>query len=51
MNALLAIGALSAGNFIYQMFFVADPNWIVAFERSFFQAMAILLYVLFWGKK
>ena len=33
-------------NFVYQLFLI-DPNWAVAFERSFFQCTAIACYVLY----
>ena len=37
---LIGIGAgLAAGNYLYQAW--GDGNWIVAAERSFFQATAI----------
>lgn len=43
MTALVLIFGLSAGNLIYQMF-MADPNFLLAFERSFFQAVAVATY-------
>jgi hypothetical protein len=42
---VIAIG-LIAGNFVYQAF-MSDPNWGVAFERSFFQLIAIGCYAFF----
>jgi len=35
--------ALLASNFLYQAL-LADPNYIVALERTYFQGSAILLY-------
>lgn len=34
---------LAAGNFLYQGMIADVPQWWVATERSFFQAIAILL--------
>lgn len=45
MKALTVILALTIGNFLYQYFFAAPPNYAVAFERSFFQAVAIAIFV------
>jgi hypothetical protein len=42
---MLVIVGLAAGNFIYQMF-MAEPNFLVAFERSFFQAIAVFAYII-----
>lgn len=44
MKAISTTLALSAGNFIFQQF-QTDPNWHAAWERSFFQAIAIAVYV------
>jgi len=44
MTALLLIGGLTVGNFLYQMF-MSEPNFFLAFERSYFQAVAIVAYV------
>lgn len=43
MNALLAISALTCGNFINQAF--GAELWSVALERSFFQAGAVAVYI------
>ena len=48
MTALILILSLTAGNFIYQAVGLFEPaNWMVAAERSYFQACAILLYAWF----
>ncbi len=39
--------ALSAGNFIYQIF-QADPAFGVAAERSFFQSVAVMMAWIMW---
>jgi hypothetical protein len=41
---ILALG-LTVGNFAYQLF-LAEPNFLVALERSYFQALAIFFYFL-----
>ena len=41
---ILALG-LTVGNFAYQLF-LAEPDFFVALERSYFQALAIFLYFL-----
>lgn len=46
MNAVLLAIALAAGNFLYQSVFAETPNWLVAAERSYFQAFAIGFYAL-----
>ena len=46
MAAISLILALSLGNFIYQGVFAETANWLVAAERSYFQAFAIGLYAL-----
>ena len=43
---MLVIVGLAIGNFIYQMF-MAEPNYFVALERSFFQAIAVVAYIFF----
>lgn len=43
MKALIVIAGLAVGDFIYAYFW--SGNYSAAFERSFFQAMAILIYV------
>ena len=50
MKALLAISALAVGNFLYQLL-LDQPNWLEALDRSFFQAIAIGLYVWIWEGK
>ena len=42
-QASMAIFALTISNFAFQA--MTNVNWSVAFERSFFQAVAILLFV------
>lgn len=44
MTALFLICGLSAGNLIYQMFMTDLPNFWLAFERSYFQAVAVAAY-------
>ena len=42
---------LGVSNFIYQL--ITYENWNVALERSYFQTVAILVFVLlldWWGK-
>jgi hypothetical protein len=43
-SMILALG-LTAGNFAWQLL-SAKPNFFVALERSYFQAMAIFFYFL-----
>lgn len=43
---MLVVVGMAAGNFIYQML-AAEPNFFVALERSFFQAVAVLAYIFF----
>jgi hypothetical protein len=43
-NMILALG-LTAGNFAWQLL-SAEPNFLVALERSYFQAVAIFAYFL-----
>lgn len=45
MRALLVILSLMASNFIYQ-WANSDPHYIIAIERSYFEATGIILYVL-----
>lgn len=45
MNPILFILALTVGNLAYQL--LTDQSWTIALERSFFQAVAVGLYVLF----
>ena len=49
MNIIIA---LIAGNFFYQLI-QADPNWVTAIERSYFQTTAILFYMAYlkWFKQ
>ena len=48
MIALSTILSLTVGNFAYQAMALFEPtDWLVAAERSFFQAGAILLYAWF----
>jgi hypothetical protein len=44
MKALFLLSGLVAGNFLYQ--YTGDANYLAALERSYFQAVAILLYAL-----
>lgn len=39
--AILLMFGLSLGNFLYQWIFADVPNWRGAFDRSFFQAIAV----------
>lgn len=44
--AINSLIGLTAGNYFWQL--IQDPpQWEIAFERSFFQAVAILTVVLF----
>ena len=43
MSGAATILALSFANFAYQ-YFQVEPNYSVALDRSFFQAIAILAY-------
>lgn len=47
MKAVLFIVVLMVTNFLYQYVFQDVPNWYVAWERSYFQAIAISAYWLF----
>ena len=40
--------SLVAGNFAFQWGFVDAPNWAAATERSFFQAVALVVAWLVW---
>jgi hypothetical protein len=44
IKAIIVFLGLTTGNFILQFF--RDQDWAVAFERSFFQAIAIIAYIL-----
>lgn len=46
MKALLVAVGLGLSNFAYQ-YFMQEPNFAVAFERTWFQANALLTYYLF----
>ena len=43
------LGGLATGNFLYQSF-LDDPNWLLAAEHSFFQFLAILIFVILTNK-
>ena len=45
--------AVAAGNFVWQAFFVSNPDWGTAAERSYFQfvAVAILTGILYINNK
>lgn len=44
--ALVTLVGLVASNFVYQLFQI-NPDFAVSFERSWFQATAIGIYLLF----
>ena len=46
----LIISSLSflLGNFVYQ-FFTSEPNYLVAFERAYFQAVS-MIFIIIWYK-
>ena len=46
MKALIVFVMLAIGNFGYQFFISAEPNMLTAFERSWFQGNALLVYWL-----
>lgn len=50
-EVLLATLALGVGNFTFQWLFTVSPNYEVAAERTFFQFVAVLLFVLSFGSK
>lgn len=43
--AVLLLISLGAGNFAWQ-FMTGEPNWASAFERTYFQGVALLCYWL-----
>jgi len=43
LHAFLTSIAISMGQFFYQI--ITERNWSTAFERSFFQTFAIMLYL------
>ena len=49
LSILVISVGLTAGNFFYQSV-LAEPNWMAAAERSFFQFFAILLYAILTNK-
>jgi hypothetical protein len=53
MNALLVFVSMLIGNVVAQ-YLKADPNYIVAMERSYFQGCALLTYCAMnkfvWGE-
>lgn len=49
MGALICISLLGVGNFAHQAM-QQDPSWLLAAEHSFFQAVAVGVYVLLWQK-
>lgn len=48
LRAAFCLLALFAGNFLYQ--FATAELWMVAAERSWFQACAICVYITFFQK-
>lgn len=51
ISCILIIVGMVAGNYIWQSFF-PEPNYLVAFERSYFQVVAaIILFLWLEGKK
>jgi hypothetical protein len=47
----IAAAGLSTGNFLYQLMFEV-PQWDVAFERSYFQCLAVIgVYLVLRLKK
>lgn len=44
---IIIIAGLSSGNFFFQFFIPATPDYMLAFERSFFQAIGIFTYWIF----
>ena len=44
-TAIMVFAGLTIGNYLYQMV-TGKSNWSAAFERSFFQGVAILVLVL-----
>ncbi len=54
MNKKMRIAAISwtgltAGNFLWQVF--ATKNWEVAAERSFFQAVALIAFLIAYRER
>ena len=45
MKTLVVLFALALSNFGYQLV-AQDPNWLSAFERTWFQGTALLVYYL-----
>lgn len=45
MTAVMLILGLNLGNCLVQLF-QPTPDWGVAFDRSFFQTLAVIAYVL-----
>lgn len=46
---LVTLASLAAGNFVFQGVFADAPNWMVAIDRSWFQATALFVAWLTWG--
>ena len=46
---LSAVSGLAVGHLLYQ-YLQAEPNFGIAWERTWFQVNAIVLYEIFWGK-
>ena len=45
LKAIIFILSLTAGNFAFQSF-LEHPNWAQAADRSFFQSLAVICFVL-----
>lgn len=45
MTAYILVIGLGIGNWIYQ-FIQPVPDWALVFDRTFFQAVAVIAYVL-----
>jgi hypothetical protein len=45
LKAIVVILSLTAGNFAFQSF-LEHPNWAKALERSYFQSIAVICFVM-----
>jgi hypothetical protein len=52
MRTLGIIGCLVVSNYSYQWLWCAIPDWSAAFDRSYFQSAAIILFIFVqWAAK
>lgn len=50
LTAFFVTIGLTVGNFVFQ-FLASEPNWMVALDRSFFQFLAIMVFMWLVDRK